>query len=43
MKVHTFQKNPKISGHMKADNLIPEFAPSGICKTNIYMEKLIRT
>jgi hypothetical protein len=43
MKVHTFQKNPKRSGHMKAHNIILEFAPSGMCETNIYGEKLIRT
>jgi hypothetical protein len=43
MKVHTFQKNPKGSGHMKAHNIILEFAPSGMCKTNIYRENLIRT
>jgi hypothetical protein len=43
MKVHTFQKNPKRSGHMKADNIILEFDPSGMCETNIYREKLLRT
>jgi hypothetical protein len=43
MKVHTFQKNPKRSGHMKAHNIILEFAPLGMCETNIYREKLIRT
>jgi hypothetical protein len=43
MKVHTFQKTPKRSGHMKAHNIILEFPPSGMCETNIYWEKLIRT
>jgi hypothetical protein len=43
MKVHTFQKNPERSGHMKAHNIILEFAPSGMSETIIYMEKLIRT
>jgi hypothetical protein len=38
MKVHTFQKNPKRSGNMKAHNIILEFAPSGVCETNIYRE-----
>jgi hypothetical protein len=42
MKVHTFQKKLKRSGHMKAYNIILEFAPSGMCETNIYREKLIR-
>jgi hypothetical protein len=36
MKVHTFQKKPKRSGHMKAHNIILEFVPSGMCETNIY-------
>jgi hypothetical protein len=27
---------------MKAHNIILEFAPSGMCETNIYREKLIR-
>jgi hypothetical protein len=40
MKVHTFQKNPKRSGHMKAQSIILEFDPSGMC---IYRENLIRT
>jgi hypothetical protein len=44
MKVHTFQKKQKKrSGHMKAHNIILEFVPSGMCETNIYREKLIRT
>jgi hypothetical protein len=43
MKVHTFQKNPKRSGHMKAHSIIQEFVPSGIYDTNIYREKLIMT
>jgi hypothetical protein len=43
MKVHTFQKNPKRIGHMKAHIIILEFVPSGMCETNIYREKLIRT
>jgi hypothetical protein len=43
MKVHTFQKNPKRSGHMKAHNIILEFVPSGICETNICRDNLIRT
>jgi hypothetical protein len=43
MKVHTFQKKRKISGHMKAHNIILEFAPSGMCEANIYRENLIRT
>jgi hypothetical protein len=38
MKVQTFEKNPKRSGHMKAHNIILEFAPSGMCETNIYRE-----
>jgi hypothetical protein len=38
MKVHTFHKNPKISGHMKAHNIILESAPSGMWETNIYRE-----
>jgi hypothetical protein len=42
MKVRTFQKNSKRSGHMKAHNIILEFAPSGMFETNIYREKLIR-
>jgi hypothetical protein len=36
-------ETPKRSGHMKAHNIILEFAPSGMCETNIYREKLIRT
>jgi hypothetical protein len=43
MKVHTFQKNPKRSGHMKSHNIILEFVPSGMSETNIYRENLIRT
>jgi hypothetical protein len=43
MKVHTFQKTPKRSGHMKAHNIILEFAPSSMCETNIYRENLIRS
>jgi hypothetical protein len=43
MKVHTFQKNPKRSGHMKAHNIILEFAPSDMCETNIYRDKLRKT
>jgi hypothetical protein len=43
MKVHTFQKNPKRRGHMKAHSIILKFAPSGMCETNIYRENLIRT
>jgi hypothetical protein len=43
MKVHTFQKNLKRSGHMKAHNIILEFVPSGMCETNIYRKNLIRT
>jgi hypothetical protein len=43
MKVHTFQKNPKRSGHMKGHNIILEFVPLGMCGTNIYRENLIRT
>jgi hypothetical protein len=43
MKVHTFQKNPKRSGHVKAHSIILEFVPLGMCETNIYREKLIRT
>jgi hypothetical protein len=42
MKVHTFQKNLKRSGHMKAHNIILEFVSSGMCETNIYRENLIR-
>jgi hypothetical protein len=38
MKVHTFQKNPKRREHMKAHNIILEFAPSGMCETHIYRE-----
>jgi hypothetical protein len=34
MKVHTFQKNPKRSEHMKSHNIILEFVPSGICEIN---------
>jgi hypothetical protein len=36
MKVHTFRKNPKRSGHTKAHNIILEFAPFGMCETNVY-------
>jgi hypothetical protein len=43
MKVHTFQKNPKRSGHIKAHSIILEFVPLGMCETNIYRENLIRT
>jgi hypothetical protein len=43
MKVHTFQKNAKRSGHMMAHNIILEFTLSGMCETNIYREKLIST
>jgi hypothetical protein len=40
---HISEKNPKRSGHMKTHNIILEFAPSGMCETNIYRENLIRT
>jgi hypothetical protein len=43
MKVHTFQKNPKRSGHIKAHSIILEFVPLGMCETNIYRDNLIRT
>jgi hypothetical protein len=43
MKVHTFKKKTKRSGHMKAHNIILEFVPSGMCETNIYRENLINT
>jgi hypothetical protein len=43
MEGHTFQKKPKRSGHMKGHNIILEFAPSSMCETSIYREKLIRT
>jgi hypothetical protein len=35
---HISKKNLKRSGHMKAHNIILEFAPSGMCETNIYRE-----
>jgi hypothetical protein len=40
---HISKKTQKTSGHMKAHSIILEFAPSGMCETNIYREKLIRT
>jgi hypothetical protein len=43
MKIHTFQKKPKRSGHMKAHNIILEFVPLSMCETNIYKENLIKT